>query len=1229
MKKLLYLLLVLALVLSLSSCRIGGDGDSDDGGASDGTGSDSGNSGASPDSGAGGSVSERYIYNESSRLSVIYSPDAISRDNAVRVGQALRGVLDGRYTVINDTETPESEHELVIGHTNREITRMAYKKLSRQYKESSTELSYAIYSDGNSVAIVFDEAIYGYPAAEAVAIDYLVDTLLSDTSLTLRKGTVAAGVIDVIEWQRSFDDIATEARWTEIYETLAEAHGEESAENTVYALKGLYDLYGDEVAGWIANLYDPETGGFYYSNSARDNEGFLPDLESTYQMLGLPAALGMTGELGKDHAAFYPEWMQERLVEWVRGLQDPTSGYFYHPQWGKAFTDQLLSRRGRDLQWAEGLLRYFGASPIYDTPGGMKGDGGGTSAVSSKLLAPLGTSVRAASVSVLVASYSDVGVSKHLLNDVNFKDYLDTLDINGSSYSVGNTLESQATQIVNRDRVLASRGVKYRLADILEEWLNEHQNPDTGLWTLDGSKEGAAINGLLKISSTYNKIAKEIPYVEKAMLAAVEYVTSDEDPVHICYVLNPLYAVSILKDNIRNYNRSLSLDEKTELLESLDTYIVENSVALISSTTAKLALFRKPDGSFSYYPKMTASSSQGAPVAVNGSDEGDANSTNIGAIAIPGHLFSMLGIGDIVRLCSEADGIKFLLTLESLDPVIKNTAEDEREYANGKYVKKYGGIYYPMDSSTNTVTPLYRATTAIGADGRVESPRCEYINIVVDETLETGVLEYGKSTVESTQGFVVRRTGNQAAGNCFVFETDFRVNELSDYAKEGILAGELPSLVDITVGKFETATSAKAVTCEYFGKIGSIHLAADGEDYSTYLSHATKGYQYSLYSENGYKGEYTDIGEWVTYTVELYDNGIAKYYINNVCIEEAQIFDSTSSFFTEADVVRVSFNQKTLSSSAWFDNTFVGTVNKEYKKSRNYIDYSDFTLRAGNYAEILGSYNFTADSAQALQQQGYITRATTWTVTAMPTTDWSTMHREFIDLVELERDGKLNKALEFGELTTNSYGIYLRKTGAGSGAALVFEADILLEMDEASVETMTNRGTADIMKWYVGSSEQTTSVGGSDIFYQGSELARIYAKKDSAGNIRYYFNRPMTSSAKACTETAEISSGWQTVTMEMYKNGRVKYFLNGVYLGESEALSESDRTSLTTLNSVKLTFADAVDRSSVFIDNMLLTNVDLTYEKYQPNVQPPQSTEKGESPFDKGGNVSDGDWTKN
>ena len=59
-------------------------------------------------------------------------------------------------------------------------------------------------------------------------------------------------------------------KWAEL-EKLA-------APSVVEALKKLHAFYdGRKIAVWAANLYDPATGGFYYSNSARDNEGYAPE----------------------------------------------------------------------------------------------------------------------------------------------------------------------------------------------------------------------------------------------------------------------------------------------------------------------------------------------------------------------------------------------------------------------------------------------------------------------------------------------------------------------------------------------------------------------------------------------------------------------------------------------------------------------------------------------------------------------------------------------------------------------------------------------------------------------------------------------------------------------------------------------------------------------------------------------------------------------------------------
>ena len=63
------------------------------------------------------------------------------------------------------------------------------------------------------------------------------------------------------------------------YKKLAEDFDKKTAE----AAESFYSIYTDRIYEWLAGLWDGEVGGFYYSNSARDNKPYFPDIESTSQ----------------------------------------------------------------------------------------------------------------------------------------------------------------------------------------------------------------------------------------------------------------------------------------------------------------------------------------------------------------------------------------------------------------------------------------------------------------------------------------------------------------------------------------------------------------------------------------------------------------------------------------------------------------------------------------------------------------------------------------------------------------------------------------------------------------------------------------------------------------------------------------------------------------------------------------------------------------------------------
>ena len=76
------------------------------------------------------------------------------------------------------------------------------------------------------------------------------------------------------------------------YDIIRERFGEDA----VSTAKELNSMYTEEMYKWMASMWDGETGAFYYSTSAKENDEFFPDSESTLQCIGLLHTLGLTKE---------------------------------------------------------------------------------------------------------------------------------------------------------------------------------------------------------------------------------------------------------------------------------------------------------------------------------------------------------------------------------------------------------------------------------------------------------------------------------------------------------------------------------------------------------------------------------------------------------------------------------------------------------------------------------------------------------------------------------------------------------------------------------------------------------------------------------------------------------------------------------------------------------------------------------------------------------------------
>ena len=1204
MKKVVNLLLMMVTILSLlASCSTP---DTDSG---------SGNGGGGTDN----AVTDDFIYSDNSALTIVAPSGALTNDNYTKIAKAMSSIHSYELT---DGSAPEAEHEIVFGKSDRSVSKEAYRRLANLERADYGEeiyVGYVIYSDGSSVAVAYDEALYGLKIAEDSAIEAFVSKYLQNDVLKLEKGYTDSLTIDALAYQERLDDKYKEDRWLSVKAKLASMGGAELAEEIITSLKRYYSLSDSgRVASWLADLYDPMTGGFYYSNSGRNTEGFLPDLESTYQAIGFLDTSGLASWVGGIDELF-PDEMKVQIVKWVKGLQDPENGYFYHPQWGKATTDQSLSRRGRDLNWAESLLKRFGAKPTYDTPNGVKGDGilaDGTPVIpASRLTLSFGSGTVADAVSkVVLVNDEDEGVAAHLIDDVSFKKYLDGLgiDVPDQSYSVGNTLESQAPQIVARDKVLAARGVDYSLVDILYEFLNEHQNKETGLWEVDGSTDYAANDGLMKIGSTYLKIGRPIPNPDKAMVTALNCISSDEVPGSVCDIFNTWTAVSELLSSVYTY--SSTDPEMQALAEETKEYVLKNAPRLIEITTEKYMLFVKNDGSYSFTKEATSHTSQGMAVAVQGTNEGDVNSTCIAILSVPGTIYQILGINR-VPFCSAGDMLRFRLVLDGQGEIVKDQVDDEREYAKGNYYKKWGGEPYSY-ASASSMNNTFRADFFITQnvdfnyyeDGNRAKYKQEFINVGMDEERVTSYLKYGKSKEAGHYRGLYLKSTNSTGTSCIVFETDIRVETVSEAAIKSLTSSKGGYLLNFKLADLIYEKAQASNLNPTFDEIGRLYLFSDGEGgYYFRLGPVLPPYMVS----EDILGPVIKPGEWFNIAIEVYNNGVAKYYTDNKYICETDL-GIAPEIFEQTNSIRFAFSPDAVDSAVHIDYTFVGKISKDYSEGNTMVDVGGFEFKAGEYYDSFGGYAYNiqpyGDSTSFFRHSSYGCWGETLDFDHKNVPDIyynASYNREGITMHDkTDITGQVSKVFEYCKGSSKDFynGVYYTKhNDAAEGAVFVFETDF--KPETVSQTTLSNIGDGGAIFDISLTSSKTLL----------AKIASVYLVKNADGGYDWYFtnNREGYDSKENFGAPLSVND-WHTLTVEVYGDGIAKYYVDGECTGDRR-LDVSPEVFAEATNA-RIALTESVIASSVLLDNTFFGKVDKDYAPHKDGIPENPKPEEPEVP---------------
>lgn len=540
--------------------------------------------------------------------------------------------LTEKYLVLHSDSKERMEHELVVGPTARPISQTAYAFLEENMIECDDAVGYVVLVEDGSVAVA-----YSSEAAYQEAINAFYENC-GVTDYYADNGVVCYDFYSLRARAEQNRQKIYDKGFAKIEEQLIMG-GATNAGEIVAEIRNYYSLIKTEQLYWLTDLYDPETGAFYHCNSGRDNEGFLPDLESTAQaflMLGRGGLFSVIGGVENDTKANLPDSILEPLAEWIKGLQDPDTGYFYHPQWATVGT----SRRGRDLDNAVTLFKITGAKPYYNDPSGrLYGIYGEPDPDAVRpaytLTSRLGASAVKA-VSAVRAAASNLPAYLQSLDA--WSAYLDKLNINGNnqSYYKGNELVAQWS-------IIKRAGKAYEMC--LFEYLNEKQIPETGLWEYQNEQDYDpsdnvgynGTNGLMKISVLYSSLGYAVPNAYNALQSTVKvglYPNTDPRDETVCYGLNIWTCLSNMMNNVKKYD--------PENFLAAQKLVADNLPALIAATYDLQHTHLMPDGGFSYYERQPMNIASNAPTGCSTVPESDTDATMVATTSTIKNMFSTI-----------------------------------------------------------------------------------------------------------------------------------------------------------------------------------------------------------------------------------------------------------------------------------------------------------------------------------------------------------------------------------------------------------------------------------------------------------------------------------------------------------------------------------------------------------------------------------------------------------
>lgn len=450
----------------------------------------------------------------------------------------------------------------------------------------------------------------------------------------------------------------------------------ETTPELLEAFRTAYNYYdGKKLIEWVAHLYDPEVGGFYYSNSARDYEPFRPDIESTAFALSLVTNHGAI----KDRNEQLPENIKRAIVSFAKGLQSSNDGYFYHPQWPQGRENLNVDRYGRDIPSACGVITSFWLDdgsgvkrqqrPNFCAPG------------AAKCARHADTDERCSFPELPVPKVTpDAAAPKRPYRHPDYSSreaFLLWID----EFNGGEGVKDNSGNAHNLAE-LRYEVIKYGYYDTVVDYLDRIQAEiydeqiaagvtPSGVWQRETNYR--AVWGLLKYLAYYNLDSThtrriDIKYVPHIINTCIKVMKMPSDgQYHMNDIMNQWMGMQRVISNVKKYYGD---DEAAKIYEQIRPYGAE----LIANTLAKIAPFKMTDGSFSYKPDgHSLPRIYGTPISL-GLVEGDLNAVIL-ATNTYRCFYTCMGYTP-VPLFTPEDGKRFVDAISTLGPVRKKIQED-------------------------------------------------------------------------------------------------------------------------------------------------------------------------------------------------------------------------------------------------------------------------------------------------------------------------------------------------------------------------------------------------------------------------------------------------------------------------------------------------------------------------------------------------------------------------